>query len=93
MAKVVLIVEYDGSRYHGFQFQTNALSIQAELEMAIKRLTQEDIRVIGASRTDAGVHAKGQVVSFRTNAAFTPQVWVRGSTSTSLGISQSRKPS
>lgn len=77
MTKVVLVVEYDGSRYHGFQYQTNALTVQAEIEMALKRLTGDDIRVLAASRTDAGVHARGQVVSFGTRASFPPRVWVR----------------
>lgn len=77
MHKVALVVEYDGSRYHGFQYQANAPTIQAEIELALKRLTGEDIRVLAASRTDAGVHARGQVVSFRTQASFPPSVWLR----------------
>lgn len=77
MAKVVLVLEYNGSRYHGFQFQINVPTIQGELEKALNKLTGEDIRVIAASRTDAGVHAKGQVISFRTKAHFTPEVWVK----------------
>ena len=78
MNTVVMVVEYDGSRYHGFQYQTNAATVQAEMELALKRLTGEDIRVLAASRTDAGVHAWGQVVSFRTRASFPLVVWVRG---------------
>lgn len=77
MHKVALVVEYDGSRYHGFQYQTNAPTIQAEMELVLKRLTGEDIRVLAASRTDAGVHARGQVVSFHTRASFPPSVWLR----------------
>jgi tRNA pseudouridine38-40 synthase len=76
-AKVVLIVEYEGTRYHGFQFQENAPTIQEELERALERLTGERTRVIAASRTDAGVHAQGQVVSFRTAARFPSTTWVR----------------
>lgn len=77
MAKIVLVVEYDGTRYHGFQYQENAITVQAELERALKSLTSESIRLIAASRTDAGVHARGQVVSFRTQAQFPSQTWIR----------------
>jgi len=75
--KIVLVVEYDGSRYHGFQWQVNLPTIQAELERAIQKVTRERRRVIAASRTDAGVHAKGQVVSFRTESILSPQTFVR----------------
>lgn len=78
MGKVVLVLEYDGSRYHGFQYQENAPTIQAEVERAIARLTGEPVRVVAASRTDAGVHARGQVLSFRTRASHPPAVWVKG---------------
>jgi tRNA pseudouridine38-40 synthase len=77
MSKIVLLLEYDGTRYHGFQFQANASTIQAELERALYCITGQVIRVIAASRTDAGVHARGQVVSFRTDLGYPPQVWQR----------------
>jgi tRNA pseudouridine38-40 synthase len=70
-------VEYDGRRYHGFQWQNGLATIQAELELAVYKLTGEKIRVIGASRTDAGVHARGQVVSFQTTSLLPPQTIVR----------------
>lgn len=76
--KVALVVEYDGSRYHGFQWQANLPTIQDELERAIQKLTGESIRVMAASRTDAGVHAKGQVVSFRTMSTLSPRTLVNG---------------
>ncbi len=63
-SKFVLLVEYDGTEYHGFQWQPGCPTIQDELEQAIRRLCGDSSRVVGASRTDAGVHAKGQVVSF-----------------------------
>lgn len=64
--KVVLILEYDGSNYCGFQFQNNAKTVQDEIEKALSKLTGETLRVISASRTDTGVHARGQVVCYRT---------------------------
>ena len=76
--KVVLIVEYDGTHYHGFQLQATLPTIQWEIEKALWKLTGERIRVMAASRTDAGVHAKGQVVSFRTKSPLPPQTFVNG---------------
>jgi len=64
LSKFVLLIEYDGTRYHGFQWQVGLPTIQNELEQAIKRFSGQSRRVAAASRTDAGVHAKGQVVSF-----------------------------
>src|SRR4030042_4764628 len=78
MTKIVLTLEYDGTRYHGFQWQAGLPSIQRELERAIKKLTGERCRVMAASRTDAGVHARGQVVSFRTNSSLPPQTFISG---------------
>jgi tRNA pseudouridine38-40 synthase len=75
---VLLLVEYIGTRYHGFQLQANALTIQGEMEGALKRLSGESTRVAAASRTDAGVHARGQMVVFRTKATFSPQTFVKG---------------
>jgi len=62
--KFVLLIDYDGTQYHGFQWQANLPTIQNELEQAIKKFCGGSSRVMAASRTDAGVHAKGQVVSF-----------------------------
>jgi len=59
-----LIIEYDGTHYHGWQLQLNARTIQAVIEEAVLKLSGEKIRVAAAGRTDAGVHASGQVVSF-----------------------------
>ena len=66
MRNIKLTLEYDGALYHGWQFQINALSVQEVLSRAIKNLTGEDIIPDGAGRTDAGVHAYGQVASFKT---------------------------
>lgn len=65
----MLVLEYDGSKYHGWQFQTNAYSVQQELAMAIEKLTGEPVMPEGAGRTDAGVHALGQVASFKTQSS------------------------
>ncbi|MCB2206044.1 tRNA pseudouridine(38-40) synthase TruA [bacterium] len=59
-----LIVEYDGSDFVGWQVQPNGRSVQGEIEAALKRLFSVDIRIHGAGRTDAGVHATGQVAHF-----------------------------
>lgn len=64
--KVKATVEYDGTRYAGFQRQPELLTIQGEIERALAEVTQEQTRVVGAGRTDAGVHARGQVVHFVT---------------------------
>ena len=74
--KVVLIIEYEGTRYHGFQLQGKLPTIQRELETALFNLTGEKNRVITASRTDAGVHAEAQVVSFRTTSGYPVDTYV-----------------
>jgi tRNA pseudouridine38-40 synthase len=66
---VRLTVAYDGTAYYGFQLQAGQPTIQSALEQAIRQVTQESSRVIGAGRTDTGVHAVGQVVNFRTTSA------------------------
>jgi tRNA pseudouridine38-40 synthase len=68
MRNIKLIVEYDGTAYCGWQRQKNGLSIQQLLEEAICRITGEESRVIGSGRTDAGVHALGQVAHFHTTS-------------------------
>lgn len=64
--RIKMVIEYDGSNYHGFQIQPNAISIQETLEACLAQLTGETIRITAAGRTDAGVHAMGQVISFDT---------------------------
>ena len=75
---VVLGVEYDGAPFSGFQRQSHAPSVQGALESAISKVADEPIRIVGAGRTDAGVHATQQVVSFRTSAERPTEAWVRG---------------
>ncbi|MBI3041081.1 MAG: tRNA pseudouridine(38-40) synthase TruA [Chloroflexi bacterium] len=76
--RIVLILEYDGTHYHGFQLQASLPTIQGEIEKALYKLTGERTRVAGASRTDAGVHARGQVVSFRVSSAHSLQTFING---------------
>jgi tRNA pseudouridine38-40 synthase len=78
LKKVVLVIEYKGERYYGFQWQKASPTIQDELEKAIQKLTAESVKVIAACRTDRGVHAKGQVVSLRTCSELLPQTFIRG---------------
>ena len=78
ITQVVLVVEYDGTHYHGFQLQADLPTIQGEIERALLKLTGEVIRVMSASRTDAGVHAKGQVVSFRSTSSLPLEAFVNG---------------
>jgi tRNA pseudouridine38-40 synthase len=61
-----MTVAYDGTDYAGYQCQPERVTIQGALEQALGRITQSPVRVIGAGRTDAGVHAAGMVVSFRS---------------------------
>jgi len=76
--RIALVVEYDGTNYNGSQLQVNQPTIQAELEKALKNLTGEKVRITAASRTDSGVHARAQVVSFRTTAKLPLEAFVHG---------------
>jgi len=69
MRNVMIVCEYDGTAYHGWQRQPNGISIQEVLEEKIGVITQEEIRVTASGRTDAGVHALNQVANFRTKSA------------------------
>lgn len=69
---IKLTVEYDGTNYHGWQFQPNCESIQAVLERAISTFFAATIRITGSGRTDAGVHALGQVVNFSADKDSSP---------------------
>ena len=68
MKRVMLTVAYDGTAYSGYQIQDNAPTIEGELSRCLKELLKEDIKVIGGSRTDAGVHALCNVAVFDTQA-------------------------
>ncbi len=77
--KVALLVEYDGTRYHGFQRQAPAHepTVQGMLEAAVERISQQRVLVVGAGRTDSGVHAAGQVVHFQIESRLTTTDWQR----------------
>ena len=66
--RVRLVVAYDGTNYHGWQIQNNGITIESELNRALMDLFKEEIQVIGASRTDSGVHALGNVAVFDTTS-------------------------
>ena len=69
MRRVLLTLEYDGTAYAGWQRQLNAVTVQQRVEEALLALTGETHGVVGASRTDAGVHARGQAAHFDTDSA------------------------
>lgn len=71
-----LILEYDGTAYAGWQRQPEQPTIQGEVERVLAQITQAPISIVAAGRTDAGVHARGQVVSFRSSKSLPLQKWV-----------------
>lgn len=73
MKRIRLTVAYDGTDYCGWQIQPNGITIEEILNEKLKKLTGEDIRVIGASRTDSGVHALGNVAVFDTESPIPPE--------------------
>ena len=73
MRRIKLTVAYDGTNYCGWQVQPNGITIEEVLNKKLSALTKEDIRVIGASRTDSGVHALGNVAVFDTESTIPPE--------------------
>lgn len=72
-----VVIEYDGTHYSGWQRQLNAPTIQATVEDALASIAQTRLTIVGAGRTDAGVHALGQVASFRTDRGLSQREWLR----------------
>ncbi|WIV13184.1 tRNA pseudouridine(38-40) synthase TruA [Proteiniborus sp. MB09-C3] len=68
MRNIKLIIEYDGTNYFGWQKQPHQKTIQEAIEYSIKKITKEDVGIFGSGRTDRGVHARGQVANFFTEA-------------------------
>lgn len=81
MPRLAIGIEYDGTRYCGWQRQEHAPSVQAQLEAALSRVADEAITANAAGRTDAGVHALGQVAHFDTVAERPPRAWLLGTNS------------
>lgn len=73
-----LIIEYDGTGYHGWQRQKSDRSIQGEIEQALSTMTGGPVTLIGSGRTDAGVHALGQVANFLCETKLSPEVFQKG---------------
>lgn len=69
MKRIKLTIAYDGTDYCGWQIQPNGITVEEVLNKKLKKLTGEDIHVIGASRTDSGVHALGNVAVFDTESS------------------------
>ena len=69
MRNIKLTIEYDGKDFNGWQRQPNKLNIQGEIEEAIKQITNEEVKLNASGRTDAGVHALGQIANFKTNSS------------------------
>ncbi|MBN2713047.1 MAG: tRNA pseudouridine(38-40) synthase TruA [Planctomycetes bacterium] len=78
---IKITIEYDGTGYVGWQVQPNGPTVQEEVEKALKMLTDEDIRVRSASRTDSGVHALGQVATFYTESSIPAEKFAHAITS------------
>jgi len=73
-----LIIEYDGTRYHGWQRQKKDRTVQCEIEKALYAMTARQVSLNGSGRTDAGVHAYGQVANFLCETDLAPEIFQKG---------------
>jgi tRNA pseudouridine38-40 synthase len=78
MKNFKLTIEYDGTGYHGWQRQADRPTIQSEIEAALAKMIRSAVTLIGSGRTDAGVHALGQVANFRSDTELEPEVILKG---------------
>ncbi len=78
MKNFKLLIEYDGTNYSGWQRQAHEPTVQAEIERALAFMTRSTVTLIGAGRTDAGVHALGQGANFRCETRLEPEAFLRG---------------
>ena len=76
--RILLSIEYDGKSYHGWQEQKNPNTIQGKIQESIYKFSQEKVKLFVAGRTDAGVHATGQIAHFETNVDRTEERWLFG---------------
>ena len=79
--RLAMCLEYDGSHYHGWQIQSGVVTVQETLEGAVSSVADEQVQVITAGRTDAGVHATSQIVHYDTRSDRSSQAWLRGTNS------------
>jgi tRNA pseudouridine38-40 synthase len=79
--RIALMVEYDGSQYHGWQAQTGLHTVQSVLEQAISHVANQNVSVVCAGRTDTGVHATNQIVHFDCDSERTIRAWIYGANS------------
>ncbi|MES9833174.1 MAG: tRNA pseudouridine(38-40) synthase TruA [Candidatus Thiodiazotropha sp. DIVDIV] len=77
--RVALGIEYDGTAFHGWQYQGDVRSVQESLQTALSKVADHEVTVHCAGRTDTGVHATGQVVHFETSAVRSERSWILGS--------------
>jgi len=75
MPNIRLVLEYDGTDFHGWQKQPGLRTVQGTVESAVLSISREKIQLVGSGRTDAGVHARAQVANFSTRARHSPATW------------------
>lgn len=79
--RIALMVEYDGSQYHGWQAQTGLRTVQSALESSLSRVADQDVSVVCAGRTDTGVHATNQIIHFDCDKERNIRAWIHGANS------------